>query len=80
MNLHEFQAKQLLAQYGVPVPPGEVCDSAEAARKSRRESLRQGRIGRRHQGPNPRRRTRQGHVQERLPGRRQTLPNRRRGF
>ena len=33
MNLHEFQAKQLLAQYGVPVPAGEVCDSAEAARK-----------------------------------------------
>jgi succinyl-CoA synthetase beta subunit len=33
MNLHEFQAKQLLAQYGVPVPVGEVCDSAEAARK-----------------------------------------------
>jgi len=32
MNLHEFQAKQLLAQYGVPVPPGEVCESAEAAR------------------------------------------------
>jgi succinyl-CoA synthetase beta subunit len=32
MNLHEFQAKQLLAQYGVPVPPGEVCDSAEAAK------------------------------------------------
>src|SRR5277367_6040606 len=31
MNLHEFQAKQLLAQYGVPVPAGEVCDSAEAA-------------------------------------------------
>jgi succinyl-CoA synthetase beta subunit len=31
MNVHEFQAKQLLAQYGVPVPPGEVCDSAEAA-------------------------------------------------
>jgi succinyl-CoA synthetase beta subunit len=33
MNLHEFQAKQLLVQYGVPVPAGEVCDSAEAARK-----------------------------------------------
>jgi succinyl-CoA synthetase beta subunit len=33
MNLHEFQAKQLLAQCGVPVPAGEVCDSAEAARK-----------------------------------------------
>ena len=32
MNLHEFQAKQLLAQYGVAVPPGEVCDSAEKAK------------------------------------------------
>ncbi len=32
MNLHEYQAKQLLAQYGVPVPLGEVCDTAEAAR------------------------------------------------
>src|SRR5665213_4614692 len=34
MNLHEYQAKQLLAQYGVPVPPGEVCDTAEAAQKT----------------------------------------------
>ena len=33
MNIHEFQAKQLLAQYGVAVPAGEVCDSAEAAKK-----------------------------------------------
>jgi succinyl-CoA synthetase beta subunit len=33
MNLHEFQAKQLLAQYGVPVPAGEVCESPEAARR-----------------------------------------------
>jgi succinyl-CoA synthetase beta subunit len=33
MNLHEYQAKQWLAQYGVPVPAGEVCESAEAARK-----------------------------------------------
>jgi succinyl-CoA synthetase beta subunit len=32
MNLHEFQAKQLLAQYGVPVPPSEVCDNPETAR------------------------------------------------
>ena len=32
MNIHEYQAKQLLAQYGVAVPPGEVCSSAEAAR------------------------------------------------
>ena len=33
MNIHEFQAKQLLARYGVAVPPGEVCDSPDAAKK-----------------------------------------------
>ncbi len=33
MNIHEYQAKQLLAQYGVAVPPGEVCDTADAAKK-----------------------------------------------
>src|SRR5947209_7579054 len=33
MNIHEYQAKQLLAQNGVAVPPGEVCDTPEAARK-----------------------------------------------
>jgi succinyl-CoA synthetase beta subunit len=32
MNLHEFQAKQLLAQYGVAVPPGELCPTADTAR------------------------------------------------
>jgi succinyl-CoA synthetase beta subunit len=33
MNIHEFQAKQLLAKYGVAIPSGEVCDSAENARR-----------------------------------------------
>ena len=33
MNIHEYQAKQLLAQYGVAVPAGEICDSPEAAKK-----------------------------------------------
>jgi succinyl-CoA synthetase beta subunit len=33
MNIHEYQAKQLLAQYGVAVPAGEVCDTADAAKK-----------------------------------------------
>ncbi len=33
MNIHEYQAKQLLAQYGVPVPLGEVADTPEAAKK-----------------------------------------------
>ncbi len=37
MNLHEFQAKQLLAEYGVPVPQGGVARSAdEAAAQTRR--------------------------------------------
>src|SRR4051794_31120609 len=33
MNIHEYQAKQLLAQYGVAVPEGEICDTADAAKK-----------------------------------------------
>ena len=32
MNLHEYQAKQLLAQHGVAVPPGELCQFADAAK------------------------------------------------
>src|ERR1041384_7722780 len=32
MNLHEYQAKQLLAQYGVAVPAGEVCITADQAK------------------------------------------------
>ncbi len=30
MNLHEYQAKSLLAQYGVPVPKGTITDSVES--------------------------------------------------
>jgi succinyl-CoA synthetase beta subunit len=33
MNIHEYQAKQLLAQYGVAIPAGEVCDSPEKAKQ-----------------------------------------------
>ena len=32
MNLHEYQAKQLLAQYGVEVPGGQPCTTANEAR------------------------------------------------
>jgi succinyl-CoA synthetase beta subunit len=32
MNIHEYQAKQLLAQYGVAVPGGEACKTPEQAR------------------------------------------------
>jgi succinyl-CoA synthetase beta subunit len=31
MNIHEYQAKQLLARHGVTVPEGEVCSSAAEA-------------------------------------------------
>src|ERR1035437_2059054 len=32
MNIHEYQARQLLGQYGVALPQGDVCDTPEAAR------------------------------------------------
>jgi len=32
MNLHEYQAKQLLSKNGVSVPPGDVCATPEEAR------------------------------------------------
>jgi succinyl-CoA synthetase beta subunit len=32
MNLHEYQAKQLYADYGIAAPRGEVADSPEAAK------------------------------------------------
>ena len=33
MNIHEYQAKELLKRAGVSVPEGEVCDTPESARK-----------------------------------------------
>jgi succinyl-CoA synthetase beta subunit len=42
MNIHEYQAKQLLAQYGVAVPFGDVCDTPEAARKIAEKMFAQG--------------------------------------
>ena len=33
MNIHEYQARQLLAQYGVSLPPAEVFTDADAARQ-----------------------------------------------
>lgn len=32
VKIHEFQAKELLAQYGLPIPPGAVATTPEAAR------------------------------------------------
>ena len=33
MKIHEYQARQLLADYGIPVPRGEVAATADEARK-----------------------------------------------
>ena len=32
MNIHEYQAKQLLKQYGVAVPPGDACKTVQEAK------------------------------------------------
>lgn len=37
MNIHEYQAKQLLAKYGVPLPRGGVAFTSEEAEKVARE-------------------------------------------
>ena len=31
MNLHEYQAKQLFAEFGLPVPAGVACSTAQEA-------------------------------------------------
>ena len=31
MNIHEYQAKEILRGYGVPIPPGEVATTPEQA-------------------------------------------------
>jgi succinyl-CoA synthetase beta subunit len=33
LNVHEFQAKEILARFGVPVPPGQVAETAQQARE-----------------------------------------------
>ena len=57
MKIHEYQAKAILARYGVPVPRGEVAFSAQEARRDRQAPRRR---RRRRQGADSRRRPRQG--------------------
>jgi succinyl-CoA synthetase beta subunit len=37
MKIHEFQSKQILARYKVPLPPGRIATSAEEAMKAARD-------------------------------------------
>src|SRR5438874_2092515 len=42
MNIHEYQAKQLLAQFGVPVPSGNVATTPEEAKATAEKLLTDG--------------------------------------
>lgn len=45
MNIHEFQAKSLLRQFGVPVPAGEVAETPQAAAAAAEALARGGATG-----------------------------------
>ena len=45
MNIHEYQARQLLAQYGVTLPPGGMCATADEARLIAQKLLDSGETG-----------------------------------
>ncbi|MFM1770058.1 MAG: ADP-forming succinate--CoA ligase subunit beta [Verrucomicrobiota bacterium] len=42
MNIHEYQAKQLLAQHGVAVPPGAPCRTVDEARAAAQKIFAEG--------------------------------------
>jgi succinyl-CoA synthetase beta subunit len=39
MNIHEYQAKEILAKYGVAVPAGQVCKTADEAKAAAQKLL-----------------------------------------
>ena len=42
MKIHEYQAKEILAKYGVPVPRGEVANTPEEANAVARKLFAEG--------------------------------------
>ena len=76
MNIHEYQAKQLLAQYGVATAAGGRLRHAGSGQDDRRATPGRRRQSHRRQIADPRRRPGQRHLQERLPRRRQTVQDR----
>ena len=79
MNIHEYQAKELLAKFGVPVPAGYAAMSVEEAVAAAGEASRAALCG---EGADPCRRARQGQVQgtgPRRQGRRAAGEDARRG-
>ena len=61
MKIHEYQGKELLRQFGIPVPRGYPAFSVREARRGRAEARRPGLGG---EGADPRRRPRQGRRRE----------------
>ena len=57
MNIHEYQAKAVLREFGVPVPRGHAAFTVEEAVKAARDL---GAAGAGGEGADPRRRPRQG--------------------
>jgi succinyl-CoA synthetase beta subunit len=37
VNIHEYQAKDILRRYGVPIPPGEIATTPEQAEQIAQE-------------------------------------------
>ena len=60
MNIHEYQAKELLAKFGVPVPAGHAGDERRGSGRGGEEAARAVVGG---ESADPRRRPRQGQVQ-----------------
>ena len=45
MKIHEYQAKEILAKYGVPVPKGEMANTLEEANDVARKLFAEGASG-----------------------------------
>ena len=66
MDIHEYQAKELLAQFGVPVPRGGLVYSPEQAAYRARDIGGEAWVVK---AQNPFRRARQGRRRQAVPGR-----------
>ena len=64
MKIHEYQAKAILAKYGVAVPRGEMVTTAKKPSTARQEPARRRRAGGGGEGADPCRRPRQGRRRE----------------
>ena len=59
MKIHEYQAKDILAKYGVPVPRGEVANTLDEAIEIGKRLFAGGATGSSGKGADPCGRTRQ---------------------